>query len=188
MAGKLVIFSAPSGAGKTTIVKKIVESDLRLEFSVSATSREMRKGEVEGKDYYFFTPDVFRQRIDENEFVEWEEVYTNMYYGTLKSEIERIKAKGNTILFEVDVEGGLSLKEIFKEKALSIFILPPSIDELERRLRKRATDTEEVIKERVAKAKREIKYAGKFDVRVINNDLDEAVKEIYYIIKRFIEK
>ncbi|MBN1182995.1 MAG: guanylate kinase [Bacteroidales bacterium] len=186
MAGKLIIFSAPSGAGKTTIVKRIVETDLNLEFSISATSRKIRNGEVAGKDYYFLTPEEFKRKIDENAFIEWEEVYTNTMYGTLKSEIKRIEDDGNNILFEVDVEGGLSLKKIFGDKALSIFILPPSIEELENRLRKRATDKEEVIIERVAKAKKEISYADRFDLQIVNNDLEVAVSEIYTAIKNFI--
>lgn len=188
MAGKLIIFSAPSGAGKTTIVKRIVGTGLNLEFSISATSRKIRAGEIENRDYYFLTPEGFKQKVSNNEFIEWEEVYTNTMYGTLKSEIGRIEANGNNILFEVDVEGGLSLKKIFGDKALSIFILPPSIEELENRLRKRATDSEEVIFERVAKAKKEISYADKFDVQVVNKDLEMAVNEIYIAIKNFINK
>lgn len=187
MAGKLIIFSAPSGAGKTTIVKRIIETDLQLEFSISATSRKIRKGEIEGKDYYFLTSQEFRGKAENDEFVEWEEVYTDTYYGTLKSEIDRIENKGNNILFEVDVEGGISLKKIFQEKALSIFILPPSVEELEQRLKIRATDSEETIRERMAKAKKELEYADDFDVRVVNNDLKEAIKEIYNKIQEFIQ-
>jgi len=156
MEGKLFIFSAPSGSGKTTIVKSLLEENLALEFSISATSRPIRGDEIHKKDYYFLSVDDFKSKIKNNEFLEWEEVYENRFYGTLKSEINRIWNKGNHVIFDVDVVGGLNIKRNYPEKALSIFIMPPSIKELENRLRSRSTDSDEDIKTRIKKAEQEL--------------------------------
>lgn len=184
--GKLIIFSAPSGSGKTTIVRELLKRFPRLEFSISATSRAPRGAERNGVDYYFLSPREFRQAIDEQRFVEWEEVYTGTYYGTLRSELERIWGKGNTILFDVDVLGGINLKRIFGADACSVFIMPPSVEELERRLNERGTDTPEVIAKRVAKAEFELTKAPEFDHVVVNDDLGDAVKQVEEIVRRFL--
>jgi guanylate kinase len=186
MNGKLVIISAPSGAGKTTIVKHLLESGLNLSFSVSATTRPLRGYEIEGVDYFFLTVADFRKRIDNNEFVEWEEVYKDLFYGTLKSELERIWANSKHVLFDVDVKGGISLKDKFGTDAIAIFIMPPSVEELENRLVKRATDTAEKIRMRVEKAKEELKLANQFDAVIINHQLDKAKEETLKIVKSFL--
>ena len=185
--GKLVIFSAPSGSGKTTIVKELLKRFDCFEFSISATSRQPRGTEQNGVDYYFLTNEEFKERVARNEFVEWEEVYQGTCYGTLKSEMERIWNNGKVIIFDVDVMGGINLKRLFGEDACSMFIMPPSIEELERRLRGRGTDTEEVIQKRVAKAEFEISKAPEFDHVVINDKLDVAVDEATEIITRFLK-
>lgn len=185
--GKLIIFSAPSGSGKTTIVHHIMKLVEGLEFSISATSRAPRGVEQNGKDYYFLSGEEFDQKIAENAFVEWEEVYAGTKYGTLRSEMERIWAKGHTILFDVDVKGGVRLKEIFGEQALSIFIMPPSIEELRSRLVGRATDSPEKIEQRIAKAGEELTYAKRFDKVVVNDDLATAVAEVRRIVEEFIK-
>lgn len=185
--GKLIIFSAPSGSGKTTIVKRMLELFPQLEFSISATSRAPRGVERNGVDYHFLTPEEFSKAVEADEFVEWEEVYKGTCYGTLKSELERIWSKGNVIVFDVDVMGGLNLKRIFGDRACSIFVMPPSIEELRRRLEGRGTDTAEVIEKRVAKAEFELDKAGGFDCRVVNDDLETAVAETADIIRKFIE-
>lgn len=187
MNNKVIIFSAPSGSGKTTLVKHCLKVFPQLQFSISATTRALRGDEVHGKDYYFLSVDEFKNLISENAFVEHEEVYQDKFYGTLKSEVERIWGEGKVVIFDVDVKGGISLKNIFQEKALSIFISPPSIEELERRLIDRATDDLETIKTRVAKAKEEMTYAEEFDEIIINDDLDTAKKEIERLISHFIE-
>lgn len=184
---KVIIFSAPSGSGKTTLVKHALEVVSELEFSISCTTRQPRGTEVQGVDYHFLSPDEFRAKIAEDAFVEYEEVYTDKYYGTLKSEVEKIWTKGKVVIFDVDVKGGISLKKYFGEKALSIFIEPPSIAELERRLISRATDDAETIKTRVAKAEEELSYANQFDVIVINENLDEAKEKVESLIKEFIK-
>lgn len=184
--GKVVIFSAPSGSGKTTIVRRLLEQYTQFEFSISATSRQPRGAERDGVDYYFLTAEAFAAKVKEDAFVEWEEVYAGTCYGTLKSEVERIWAKGNVILFDVDVMGGISLKRIFGDKACSIFIMPPSIEELRRRLIGRATDTMEVIEKRVSKAAFEIEKAPEFDQTVINDDLEKAVEDTRAIINQFL--
>lgn len=184
--GKLVIFSAPSGSGKTTIVKRMLELFPQLEFSISATSRDPRGNEKNGIDYHFLTADEFAAKVANDEFVEWEEVYKGTCYGTLKSEIERIWSKGNVIIFDVDVMGGLNLKRIFGAEACSIFIMPPSIEELRRRLEGRGTDAPEVIEKRVAKAEFELGKADGFDCKVVNDDLEQAVEETADIIRKFI--
>ncbi len=186
--GKCIIFSAPSGAGKTTIVHSLLSKNLGLSFSVSACSREPRGKEVDGVDYHFLGVEGFKQKIEENAFIEWEEVYTNNYYGTLKSEVEKIWNRGETVVFDVDVVGGTNLKKIFGANALSIFIQPPSYEELERRLRHRSTETEEKIQLRMAKANEELGYASQFDKVVINDELEKAIVETENTIRTFIEK
>ena len=184
---RLIIFSAPSGSGKTTIVHHLVSlEELKLEFSVSACTRKKREGEVDGKDYYFLSVEHFRMKIDDNEFIEWEEVYKNLYYGTLKSELDRIWDDGNNVVFDVDVMGGLNLKRQFGKKALSVFVMPPSIEELQKRLEARGTDTPDKIKGRMAKAKFEMKYADKFDQILINDNLENTLKEAEQIVRKFL--
>lgn len=187
MKGKLVIVSAPSGAGKTTIIKELLKSGFNLEFSVSACSRKKREGEVHGKDYYFLEADEFRKKIEDGAFLEWEEVYANHFYGTLKSEVERIRAKGMNVIFDVDVQGGINIKKFYREEAISIFIQPPSLEELRKRLEHRSTDTEENIAMRVAKAGKEMEVANQFDAIVVNDDLETAVKEAISLVKNFIK-
>ena len=184
--GKLLIFSAPSGSGKTTIVRRLLKQFSNLEFSISATSRAPRGAEKNGVDYYFLTAEEFAEAVAANKFVEWEEVYKGTCYGTLRSEMERIWTKGNVILFDVDVMGGIRLKEIFGEDAMSIFVMPPSIEELRRRLEGRGTDAPEVIEKRIAKASFELTKAPEFDRQVINDDLEVAVSQVAEIVKNFI--
>jgi guanylate kinase len=186
MNGKLVIISAPSGAGKTTIVKHLLDSGLNLSFSVSATTRAKRDNETDGEDYFFLTIQEFKKRIENNEFVEWEEVYKDLLYGTLKSELERIWRIGKNVIFDVDVKGGISLKNKFGTDAIAIFIMPPSVAELENRLIKRATDTPEKIKIRVEKAKNELKFADQFDSIIVNHQLDKAKEETLKIVSSFL--
>ncbi len=183
----VVIFSAPSGSGKTTLVKHCLEHFPQLAFSVSCTTRKIRGTEKNGTDYHFITPDEFRKKISEGAFVEFEEVYTDKYYGTLKSEVERIWNEGKVVIFDVDVKGGIALKKYFGEKALSIFIMPPSIEELERRLISRATDDAETIKTRVEKAEHEMTFQKEFDKIVVNTDLETAKKEIQKLVENFIK-
>ena len=185
--GKLIIFSAPSGAGKTTIVKQVLKSGFPFEFSVSATSRAPRKGETEGRDYYFLSPEDFRKKIDEGAFLEWEEVYPNQYYGTLSSEVERITDKGNNVLFDVDVVGGLNIKKKFGDSALALFIMPPSLKELEKRLRNRNTENSESLEKRLAKAEKELSFAPQFDKVVVNDNLEKAVVETIELIENFLK-
>lgn len=185
--GKLVIFSAPSGSGKTTIVRELLKRFSCFEFSISATSRRPRGEERDGVDYYFLSDEEFRMRVERDEFVEWEEVYSGTCYGTLRSEMERIWAKGNVILFDVDVMGGINLKRLFGDDACSVFIMPPSVEELERRLRGRGTDAEEVIRKRIDKAEFELSKASEFDFTVVNDDLEQAVDEAKAIITNFLK-
>lgn len=185
--GKIVIFSAPSGAGKSTIISRLLNEFPSLEFSVSATSRQPRGEEVDGREYHFLTHDQFKKKADAGEFVEWEEVYSGTCYGTLRSELERIWNAGNVIVFDVDVKGGVNLKKIFGDKALSLFIMPPSVSELERRLVSRGTDTPETIAKRVAKAEEELRYAPQFDRVIINDDLEKAVKSAENAVAGFIK-
>ena len=184
--GKLVIFSAPSGSGKTTIVRELLSRFPQFEFSVSATSRAPRGAERDGIDYFFLSPEAFRQAVREDRFVEWEEVYEGTCYGTLRSEVERIWAKGNVIVFDVDVIGGLNLKRIFGNDACAIFVMPPSIEVLRQRLLSRDTDAPEVIDRRVAKAEFELTKASEFDRVVINDDLGTAVEEVSGILRQFL--
>jgi guanylate kinase len=185
---KLLIVSAPSGAGKSTLVNHLLSMGLPLAFSVSATSRKPRGTEKDGREYYFISADEFRKRIAAGEFVEWEEVYTDHYYGTLKSEIKRIHDAGRAVLFDVDVRGGISLKKIFGSDALSLFIMPPSVDELSRRLHGRGTDTPEKIRMRVEKAESELNLAGSFDRIIINDDLEEACRETVKAVTDFLKE
>jgi guanylate kinase len=187
MSGKLLIFSAPSGSGKTTIVKHLLKLNLGLEFSISATSRNMRNGETDGKDYHFLSAEDFAARIDKDEFVEWEEVYKGCYYGTLKSELERIWANGNHVVFDVDVVGGVNLKKIFGDKALSLFVQAPSVEELENRLKGRGTDSDEEIAKRIDKAKYEMTFAKEFDTIIVNDNLEKAYAEAEESVRSFLE-
>jgi len=182
MKNKAIIISAPSGAGKTTIVRHLLETNPRLEFSVSACSRPKRGSEVDGHDYFFLSVDEFRRKIKNNEFLEWEEVYPGSYYGTLRSEQERIWNSGKVPVFDVDVVGGDNLKKHFGDSALAIFIRPPSMQVLEQRLRDRATDDEESLQKRLAKAEQEMAYAAKFDAIVVNDDLERAIAETEELI------
>lgn len=183
----IIIFSAPSGSGKSTLVNYLLHKMPTLEFSVSATSRAPRGTEQNGEAYYFLSADEFRSKIAADEFVEYEEVYPDCFYGTLKSEIERISAKGHHVVFDVDVVGGLNLKRIFGQQALALYIAPPSIDELRKRLTGRATDSAEMIEKRVAKAQLEMSYAPQFDKIVVNDDLAKAKADVENIISDFLK-
>lgn len=187
--GKLFVFSAPSGSGKTSIVRYLLEQpELKLEFSVSATSRPKRPHEVHGKDYYFITEEAFKEDIEKGKFAEWEEVYNGSFYGTYKHEIDRILNEGKNVVFDIDVIGGLNIKKMYPEQTLAIFIKPPSVEELERRLRLRNTEEEKRIAERVDKAVEELSYEKYFDIVVINDDLKQAQKDAYEAVKKFIEE
>lgn len=186
--GKCIIFSAPSGAGKTTIVHALLDAKIGLEFSVSACSRDPRPNEVDGKDYYFLGIEGFKQKIASDAFLEWEEVYTDNFYGTLKAEIDRIWADGHAVIFDVDVVGGLNLKRIFGDNALAIFVQPPSEAELEKRLRFRSTETEEKIQQRLRKAGQELGRAKEFDVILINEDLERAVHQAKELVTTFLNQ
>lgn len=184
--GKLIIVSAPSGAGKTTLVKHLLSSVPELEFSVSCTTRPARENENQGVDYYFISVEEFKQKIDNEEFAEWEEVYSGSYYGTLKSEIAEIWSKGKHVIFDIDVVGGLNLKKIYPENSLAIFIQPPSIKELENRLRNRKTESEEKLQTRIEKAENELLLASEFDVILVNEDLERSSEEIKDLVQKFI--
>jgi guanylate kinase len=187
--GKLIIFSAPSGSGKTTIVQHLLkQKDLNLEFSISATSREPRPHEVHGKDYYFMSLKEFKQHIKHDDFLEWEEVYRDNFYGTLKSEVQRIWDEGRNVIFDIDVVGGLDIKNIYPEQTLAVFVKPPSVEELKIRLKKRKTESDERINMRVAKASIEMATAPQFDKILINNDLDIALDEAYNLVKSFVKQ
>lgn len=186
--GKLIVFSAPSGSGKTTIVRYLLgKEDLNLEFSISATSRDPRGEEINGTDYYFISLHEFKQHIKAEDFLEWEEVYRDNFYGTLKAEIERIWAKGKNVIFDIDVAGGLRIKKKFPNETLAVFVKPPSIDELKIRLKKRSTESEDKINMRIAKASVELATAPQFDKIIKNYDLDTAKKEAYELVKNFIK-
>ncbi len=184
--GKLIIFSAPSGSGKTTIVRHLLDRIPSLAFSISATSRPPRGKEEHGKDYYFLSADEFKSRVAANEFLEWEEVYTGTSYGTLKSEVERLWAKGKQVVFDIDVVGGANLKKQFPDQTLAIFVQAPNLGELEKRLRGRGTDSEEKINERLAKARQEMEYAKDFDAVLVNDDLQRAQEEATKLVTSFI--
>lgn len=186
MTGKLIIFSAPSGSGKSTIINYLLTQNLDIQFSISATSRPPRGTEKHGVEYYFLTPEEFRERIQGGHFLEYEEVYTDRFYGTLKSEVERILAEGHNVIFDVDVVGGCNIKNYYGEQALSIFIQPPGIEELRKRLTGRGTDTPEVIESRIAKAEFELNFAPKFDVVIVNDDLPTAQKETLAVVRNFL--
>ena len=188
MAGKLIIFSAPSGSGKSTIINYLLQQSLRLRFSISATSRAPRGTEKNGVEYYFLTPEAFKARIAKGDFLEYEEVYTDKFYGTLKSEVERIFNEGDNVIFDVDVVGGCNIKRFYGDRALSVFIQPPSIEELRKRLVGRGTDTPEVIESRIAKAEYELSFADKFDTVVINDDLETAKAKALQVIQAFLAK
>lgn len=185
--GKLIVFSAPSGSGKTTIVKYLLaQEELNLEFSISATSREPRGAEVNGRDYYFLSLREFKDKIKNDEFLEWEEVYRDNFYGTLKAEVERIWSHGKNVIFDIDVVGGLDIKNIYPEKTLAVFVKPPSIEELKIRLKKRETESMDKINMRVAKASIELATAPQFDHIIINNDLNTALEEAYALVSDFV--
>lgn len=187
MSNKVIIFSAPSGSGKSTIVSHILKLHPEMEFSVSATSRAPRGQERNGIEYHFFTADEFRKMIAEDKFVEYEEVYAGSFYGTLKSEVQRIWDKGHVIIFDVDVKGGVNLKKYFGNKALSVFIQAPSVEELRKRLIARGTDSAEAIAKRVAKASEEMTYADKFDYILVNDDLQKAYAEAEKVVDDFLQ-
>lgn len=186
--GKLVIFSAPSGAGKSTIVNYLLSQDLNLQFSISATSRPPRGTEKHGVEYYFHSPEEFREKIANGEFLEYEEVYTDKFYGTLKAEVERIMSGGGNVIFDVDVVGGCNIKKYYGDKALSVFIEPPSINELRCRLERRGTDSPEVIESRIAKAEYEMTFAPQFDVVIHNDNLEEAKAKALNVVTDFLRK
>ncbi len=188
MKGKLIIFSAPSGSGKTTIVRYLLTKKLNLEFSISACSRQKRENEVHGRDYYFISPEDFKIKINKNEFLEWEEVYPDHYYGTLKTEVERIRNKGNHVLFDIDVMGGLNIKQQFGDDALAVFVQPPSIEELEIRLNKRNTDKADKISKRIEKAAHELSFAHRFDKILINDHLEKSLLEAEILVNTFLNQ
>ena len=188
MKPKLIIFSAPSGAGKTTIVKEVMKSDLPFAFSVSATSRPPRDGEVDGKDYYFLSAEEFKDAVAKGLFLEWEEVYENQFYGTLKSAVEEKRKQGFHVIFDVDVVGGLNIKKYYGDEALAIFVMPPSVEELKKRLKGRGTESKESFDKRIAKAEHEMSFAKDFDVVIVNDDLQKAVRETITHIRKFIDR
>lgn len=186
--GRLLIFSAPSGSGKSTIINWLMTEhpELNLAFSISCTSRAPRGTERHGVEYFFLTPDEFRRRIAQNEFLEYEEVYADRFYGTLKSQVDRQLEAGQNVVFDVDVKGGCNIKKFYGDRALSLFIQPPSVDELRNRLNKRATDTPEVIEDRIARATYELTFASKFDRTIINDNLERAEQDVYLAVKSFL--
>lgn len=188
MQGKVIIVSAPSGAGKTSIVRHLLEQVPELKFSISATTRPKRDYEIDGKDYYFLTPEQFKERLANDEFLEWQEVYADQFYGSLKSEVERIWSNGQTVIFDVDVLGGLNIKKFYGDEALSVFIEPPTLEELMNRLKKRGTETEESLKKRLDKAEYELSFAPQFDKIVLNDDLAIAQQEMIDLVQAFLEE
>ena len=185
--GKLIVFAAPSGSGKTSIVKFLLAQEIPLKFSVSATTRRMRVNEKEGVDYFFLTTEQFTEKISNDEFLEWEEVYTGAYYGTLKSEVDKLLASGENVLLDIDVLGALNIKKIYANQALALFIKPPSVEALVERLRNRGTESEESLKRRIDKATYELSFEPEFDITIINNDLEEAQNDAKQIVLNFIK-
>lgn len=185
---KLIIFSAPSGSGKSTIINRLLADGMDMEFSISATSRQPRGNEQNGVEYYFLSPQEFKQKIAQDAFVEYEEVYENRFYGTLKSEIERIAAKGKATVFDVDVKGGLNIKKLYGNKALTLFIQPPGIDELRKRLEGRGTDAPDVIEQRLQKAAYEMSFASQYDHIIVNDELEKAIQETKQIVQAFLSR
>ena len=188
MQGKVIIVSAPSGAGKTSIVRHLLEAVPELKFSISATTRHKRDYEEDGKDYYFITPENFKERLANDEFLEWQEVYKDQFYGSLKSEVERIWENGGTVIIDVDVLGGLNIKKFYGENALAVFIEPPTMEELVNRLKKRGTETDESLKKRMDKAEYELSFANQFDKIVLNDDLETAQGEMIDLVRGFLGK
>lgn len=188
MEPKAIIFTAPSGAGKTTLVRDLLEQIPDLQFSISACTRERRSNEVDGRDYYFMSPEAFRNKVQEGAFAEWEEVYPGNFYGTLKQEVERIWALGKSVIFDVDVQGALTLKKYFGSRALSVFIDPPSADTLKERLESRATESPEKIAMRLKKAGEELQYANAFDARILNSNLEIAKESSRRLVRAFLLK
>ena len=188
MQGKVIIVSAPSGAGKTSIVRHLLEQVPDLKFSISATTRPKRDYEIDGKDYYFLTPEQFKERLANDEFLEWQEVYTDQFYGSLKSEVERIWSNGQAVIFDVDVLGGLNIKKFYGDEALSVFIEPPTMEELENRLKNRGTENDASLKKRLAKAEYELSFAQQFDKIVLNDDLKTAQQEMIDLVRDFLEE
>ena len=186
MTPKAILFSAPSGSGKTTIIKRLLQYFDCFEFSISATSRKPREGERDGIDYYFLSPEDFERRVQAGDFLEWEEVYAGTRYGTLKSEIDRIAERGKVVIFDVDVNGGLNIKRFFGDSAMAIFVMPPSIEVREQRLRQRGTESEESIQKRLGRSARELDEASRFDKTIVNDDLDRAVAETKAVIETFL--
>ncbi len=187
--GKLIIFSAPSGSGKTTIVRELMKyPDLNLAFSVSAASRPKRTYEKDGVDYYFISPEEFRKKIENNEFIEWEEVYPGHFYGTLKEEVMRLMDEGKNVIFDIDVKGGMNIKKLFPDRSLSVFVQVPDQEALEKRLKNRKTEDEEKIKLRLSKAREEMQFAPQFDIILLNDQLDRAVDKAYELVKRFVDE
>lgn len=184
---KLIIFSAPSGAGKSTLIRYLLSQELNIRFSISATSRKPRGEEKDGIEYYFLTPEEFRRRIANNEFLEYEEVYKDKFYGTLKREVDRILAEGINVVFDVDCIGGLNIKKVYGNRALTVFVMPPSVEALRKRLEKRATDVPAVIENRLAKAEYEMSFAPQFDVIIHNDDYDQAKAEVLKLVTDFID-
>lgn len=185
--GKLIVFSAPSGSGKTTLVRYLLAQDIPFGFSISATSRLPRGAEQDGVDYYFLTEAAFHEKIAQNAFLEYEEVYSGTFYGTLRTEVERLWASAKHVLFDIDVVGGLNIKQQFPEECLALFVQPPSLEELEKRLRGRGTDSEETIQQRLAKAKEELAYAPQFDRVIVNDNLETAQQEVRKAIEQFLQ-
>jgi len=188
MPGKLVIFSAPSGAGKTTIVHHLLEQNFNLGFSTSACSRDLRGNEVDGVDYHFLGIEKFKEKIDNDEFIEWEEVYPNQFYGTLKSELNELLEQGRNVIFDVDVLGGLNIKKHYGDQALSVFVMPPSLDHLRQRLEHRSTETQEDMGRRLSKAEKELDKAGQFDCVLLNDDLENAFTKADTLVSDFLSK
>ncbi len=187
MRGKLIIFSAPSGAGKTTIVKHLLQQNFNLVFSISATSRPPRNTETHARDYHFISEKEFQEKIENDDFLEWEEVYKGIRYGTLKSDVEQIRNRGKNVIFDVDVVGGLNIKKYFGDEALAIFVQPPSVKELQIRLQNRSTETEEIIRMRIEKAEHELSFANQFDVKITNDNLENALAEAEKILSEFLK-